>query len=251
MASSSGRRGSRSTTSPQKGDRSEGALRAKKTSPAAELLPVRSFVQTPSTMNIAQSPKTERVHPATKTRAFRMRSSRRILVLGESRDGDRALDAHVAGDRLREDLDERGVGIDFLRRRIPELELGARVAADRVRVDVEARAAPDPDRDVAGDRLQVDPSLLDSLEVLVAGDGVGRDGCARVADLEVAGDELGVDIALEDVGVDVTRGGLRVQISVDVTQSDVPTRRLDLCLLRLVDLHVARCRLGLDGAVVR
>jgi hypothetical protein len=43
---------------------------------------------------------------------------------------------------------------------------------------------------------------------------------------------------------------VRVEISVDVTKADVSTRRLDLCLLRLVDLDVARGRLDLDGAVV-
>jgi hypothetical protein len=46
--------------------------------PAAELLPVRSFAQTPRTMNIAQSPNCESVQPKRKIRASRIRSTRRI-----------------------------------------------------------------------------------------------------------------------------------------------------------------------------
>jgi len=49
------------------------------------LLPVKSFVQTPSTMNIAQSPKTDAVQPATNTRTLRMRNSCRIKRAAEAR----------------------------------------------------------------------------------------------------------------------------------------------------------------------
>ena len=69
------RRETRSTTTPAKGENSEGKASAKNTSPAAELLCVRSFIQTPSAMKIAQSPNTDTDQPNRKIRAFWMRSS--------------------------------------------------------------------------------------------------------------------------------------------------------------------------------
>jgi hypothetical protein len=63
----------RSTTIPANGARSDGAPSAKKTSPAAELLWVKSFIQTPRAMKIAQSPKTETDQPNRKILALRMR----------------------------------------------------------------------------------------------------------------------------------------------------------------------------------
>src|SRR5205823_14362824 len=100
-----------------------------------------------------------------------------------------ALDAHVARDGLREHLDERAVlGRRWPLRRIGELELRARRAADGVRVDEDTRAAANADADVAGDGAELEPTLQHRFVALVAGDGIRADRVVVLSDVDVARD---------------------------------------------------------------
>src|SRR5205807_4170106 len=99
VAIMSGRRRTRSASSPPSGPAKLPSPRTRKTRPARALEPVRVFIQTASTIHIAQSPNAETVWPATRRRASRKESSLRTLCfLARPEDADVAADGAAAED---------------------------------------------------------------------------------------------------------------------------------------------------------
>src|SRR5438105_1144353 len=146
---------------------------------------------------------------------------RAVVVHGSGR----PCDADVAGDGLRPDLDERTVAGGSVGR---QLELGARVPADRVAVEIDLRAAADADRDVAGDRGRVDLTTHDGAVLLIAADRVCADVVVGLADREVARGRRDADRAADDVELDVAGSGLRADAAADLADADIAARALDV-----------------------
>ena len=82
---SSGRRRTRSASSPETGANRPGAVMPKITMPAAALLPVSVFAHTASASQSAVSPNSDSVWPATNSRMSRRARTRRISTRRGSR----------------------------------------------------------------------------------------------------------------------------------------------------------------------
>src|SRR5581483_2117358 len=107
-----------------------------------------------------------------------------------------------------------------------DLEVGAGVAAHGRAVEVDARAAADPDRDVAGDAMRRDASLQHRAEVVVAAHGVHVHALVRSADLHVARRGVDVHRPAGELDLDVAGGRVDVDAASDLACGRVAARAL-------------------------
>src|SRR5439155_20843418 len=141
-------------------------------------------------------------------------------------------------------LDERALGLGLGSK---QLDLGARLTAERTRVDEESRPLLDPDLDIAGSRLQIDRRLGDRLDQLIARRRVDADLLRHLAEDDVAGSGSYGRAVAGRADADVAGGRVHVDSSADPADRDVAARRADARVaFHLLDLDVARSSVDLD-----
>jgi hypothetical protein len=107
---------------------------------------------------------------------------------------------------------------------VADVELGAHVAARRACVDEQTRARQDTDRDVAGNRLELDLAGADRAQALVARHRLGGHVAMRLPELEVARDRVRRELAASRADPGIARDGVDPAVAVELVDAHVAAR---------------------------